>query len=99
MPKSHELLPAAQDDLEEIISYIFEDNPRAAYTTRQRFEEAFEKLALNPYMGHKRGNITSLPVRFWNVFSYQIIYKPDSDPLEILRILSGYRDLDMMLND
>lgn len=96
---NHKLLPAAQDDLEQIISYIFEDNPKAAYNTWQRFEEAFEKLAHNPYIGHTREEITSKPVRFWNVFSYQIIYKAESEPLEILRILSGYRDLDSLLHD
>ncbi|MBN9344202.1 MAG: hypothetical protein J0H87_07555 [Holosporales bacterium] len=44
-------------------------------------------------MGHKRKDLTNHPVLFWPVYNYLIIYKKDSNPLEVVRILSGYRNL------
>lgn len=99
MTKTADVSPQAKKDLEDIWCYIAADNPIAADRVERELYEAFEKLALNPNMGHKREDITFLPVRFWRVFSYHIIYKAESDTLEILRILSGYRDLETLLND
>lgn len=45
-----------------------------------------------------REDLTDQPVRFWNVQSYPIIYRLDTDPLEIVRIVSGYRDVSALLN-
>jgi len=58
-----------------------------------KFLAACASLANTPYLGHKREDLTPRPLRFWPVGSYLIIYKPDTKPLEILRILSGYRDV------
>lgn len=33
------------------------------------------------------------PVLFWPVYNYLIIYKQDTNPLEIVRVLNGYRNL------
>ena len=54
-------------------------------------------LARNPKLGHLRGDLTSTPVRFWPVYSYLIIYDPATRPLEVVRILSGYRDVAALL--
>lgn len=87
------ILPEAQADMKTVWDYIAEDNPIAADRTSDRFYDAFHKLVEFPHMGHKREDLTRRPVRFWAVQSYLIIYKPDAKPLEILRILSGYRDI------
>jgi len=50
-------------------------------------------LASNPGLGHTRRDLTSKPVRFWPVYSYLIIYDAETQPLEVIRILSGYRDV------
>ena len=54
-------------------------------------------LAHNPELGHVRHDLTSKSVRFWTVYSYLIIYDPESRPLEVVRILSGYRDVAALL--
>lgn len=54
-------------------------------------------LARNPELGHIRRDLTSKLVRFWPVYSYLIIYDPATQPLEIVRILSGYRDVAALL--
>jgi plasmid stabilization system protein ParE len=97
--KRYQLTLKAQSDLQDIWMYIARDNSVAADRVDAAFYDMFETLAKNPYMGHKRDELTQQPVCFWPVFSYQIVYDPESSPLTILRILSGYRDIESILND
>jgi antitoxin ParD1/3/4/toxin ParE1/3/4 len=55
--------------------------------------EDLEELAKRPFMGHRRTGWTSAPVRFWAVRSFVIIYRPDSKPLQVVRIIHGARDV------
>ncbi len=48
-------------------------------------------------MGHLREDLAEEPLRFWPVYSYLIIYRPDSRPLEIVRVLHGARDVRNLL--
>jgi len=49
--------------------------------------------AENPEMGHLREDLTDKPVKFWTFkWRYLIIYKRLPQP-EIVRVLSGYRDI------
>jgi hypothetical protein len=34
-----------------------------------------------------RRDLTSLPVKFWSVFSYLIVYDPAAGPIAIVRVL------------
>jgi antitoxin ParD1/3/4/toxin ParE1/3/4 len=54
-------------------------------------------LAGNPQLGHKRDDLTRKAVRFWSVYAYLVIYDPRIQPLHILRVLSGYRDIGTIL--
>jgi antitoxin ParD1/3/4/toxin ParE1/3/4 len=45
-----------------------------------------------------RRNPTSLPVKFWSVFSYLIVYDPAAGPVAIVRVLDGRRDLRAILD-
>ena len=60
--------------------------------------ENFATLARNPGLGHKREDLTRLPVRFYRAFPYQymIVYRPTS-PLEIVSVLHGRRNLKEVL--
>ena len=82
----------AELDLEKISDYIGEHNLKAANNLLEQFDEAFKILAESPKIGHPRSDLTKLKVRFWPVGSYLIIYK-ETDPLEIIRVLSGLRNL------
>jgi plasmid stabilization system protein ParE len=31
-------------------------------------------------------------VKFWTVYSYQIVYDPETKPVQIIRVLHGMRD-------
>lgn len=95
--KHYFLSPAAEQDAGEIVSYIARENTTAAYRFLDELYDAMNLLASNPQMGHKREDITTKPVRFWPFkWHYLIIYK-DCSPVEIVRVLSGYRDISSLL--
>lgn len=96
MPE-HFYSPEARLDLLEIWEYIARADVDAADRVEQEIRLAVIQLAHNPELGHLRRDLTSQPVRFWTVYSYLIIYDPAARPLEIVRILSGYRDVAAML--
>jgi len=50
-----------------------------------------------PHIGHARLDVAPEPIRFWAVYSYLIVYRPDTDSLEILRVIHGARDLRNLL--
>lgn len=89
--------PDARRDLLEIWEFIARDDLDAADRVEREIEQAVTMLASNPGLGHLRRDLTSKPVRFWPVYSYLIIYDPATRPLEVARILSGYRDVAALL--
>jgi plasmid stabilization system protein ParE len=95
--KQYQLTPSAAGDLDAIYEHIAQDNLSAAGRMLQRFTEAFRMLADQPGMGHLREDLTDEPFRFWSVGAYIVIYRPSTDPLEILRVVHGSRDLARLL--
>jgi plasmid stabilization system protein ParE len=94
MKKSYRLTPAAEDDLFEIWAFIATDNLEAADRVEGDILNACARLAGQPESGHFRRDLTDKPVRFFTVrATYLIVYDPATDPLEIIRILHGARDI------
>jgi plasmid stabilization system protein ParE len=93
------LTPAAEDDLRKIIEYLEGDNPNAVAKVVDALDEAMQRLADNPGMGHARPDLTAEDVRFWPVFKYLVIYRPSTHPLQIVRVLHGRRDVKTILGD
>ncbi len=94
------LTPAAIDDLDEIWSFIFRDDPRAADAVEREIRSSLVMLAKMPLSGRERPELTKLAVRFWTVPRYPnyiVVYKTDSDPLEIIRVLHGMQNLKRIL--
>ena len=60
-------------------------------------EEAFALLAERPSIGHSRQDLTDRPLKFWSVFSYLVVYDPESRPLTIIAVLHGARDVEKLL--
>ena len=57
-------------------------------------------LAQKPQSGSQRRDVTTLPVHFWTVQQYPnyiLVYRPETQPLEIVRILHGKRHLKRLL--
>ncbi len=88
--------PQAAYDLFEIWSYIARDNLEAANRVEDAVYKACAFLAEGPLRGTVREDLTKLPLRFWAVQAYPnyiIVYDPQKDPLQIIRILHGSRDI------
>ena len=92
MKSRYTLSPEAFQDLQDIWEFIAQDNLDAADRVQAQFFEAFNGLAEMPKSGHRREDLTDLPVLFWPVGSYLIIYRAET-PLEIVRVLHGARDI------
>ena len=54
---------------------------------------------INREAGHRRRDLTSAEVRFFPVYSYLIVYRPETKPLEIVTILHGRRDVAAVLRE
>jgi len=91
------LTSAARSDLEDIHDFIFLDSPAAAARVRNELRGAMRRLAIHPQLGHLRSDLADEPLRFWQVFSYLIIYRPETDPLEVVRVLHASRDVRSLL--
>ena len=89
--------PAGRQDLIDIWTEIATDNLDAAERLLARFEAAFERLAEFPRMGSARPDLVDLPVRFWTLGNYLIIYRAERSPIEIVRDLSAYRNIGAVL--
>jgi antitoxin ParD1/3/4/toxin ParE1/3/4 len=59
----------------------------------------FYKLSDVPHSGHRRPDLTSRQVLLYRVFSYLIVYDPQSKPLRIFGVLHGRRDILRILKE
>ena len=82
----------AESDLDDIWEYIAKDNLEAADRVRDALEKRMREIARMPGIGHSRSDIHSL-YRALSVYSYLIIYLPDTRPLQVVRVVHGARDL------
>ncbi len=87
----------ARLDLLQIWEFIARDDIDAADRVEHEIEQAINMLAEHPGLGHLRRDLTSKRVRFWPVRSYLVIYDAEAHPLEVVRILSGFRDIAALL--
>jgi len=83
----------AHEDLTEIWLYIANDSTAAADTFIDLLFKQCQLLCVTPEMGRKRDDL--LPgVRSLAFRRYIIFYRQTSTALEVVRILSAYRDID-----
>ena len=95
--KRFRISPEAAANISEIWEFIAADNVAAAERVRQELHNAIHSLVDTPGKGHLREDLTDKAVRFWRVRSYLIVYRPDTDPLEIVAVLHGARDIPRLL--
>lgn len=88
----------ALQDLLDVWDYIAADSVDAADRVTNEIELALDRLADDPKIGHLREDLVTQPLRFWLVHSYLIIYRAETEPLEVVRILSAYRDIRGLLD-
>jgi plasmid stabilization system protein ParE len=98
MSARYVLAPQAALDVVEIWRYIKE---QTSVTMADRVEAAIRErmafLAATPGAGHSRVDLTDEYVKFSPIYSYLIVYRPDTKPLEIAAVLHGRRDVEQIL--
>lgn len=86
------LTRAAERDLDQIKMHLLQQaGPRVARQALKEIRNALALVAAQPGIGHLREDLTTLPVKFWLVYSYLTIFDPETKPVHILRILHGMR--------
>jgi toxin ParE1/3/4 len=74
--KNYYLSQIAEQDVDDIVTYMAQENPAAAFKFLDALYEAMDLLASNPQLGHKREDLTDKLVHFWPFkWHYLIIYK------------------------
>ncbi|MBI1813903.1 MAG: type II toxin-antitoxin system RelE/ParE family toxin [Deltaproteobacteria bacterium] len=86
MSARYRFTKSARQDLLEIADYISDDDPAAAERVVDQIVEAIERLCQFPAMGHVDIKLAGPRHRLWPVSRYLLIYRPDTDPLQIVRI-------------
>ena len=85
-------------DIDGIWLYLLEkEGVETADRVVTELFKGFYKLADIPNGGHTRADFTSRKVLFYRVFSYLVIYEPGSNPLQILGVLHGKRNVARIL--
>lgn len=93
------LTPAADLDLDEIWRQVTETSGhRAADRLEDELHETMLRLAGVPGMGHLRDDLADEPLRFFAVHRYLIVYRPETEPLQVVRVLHGMRDVRSILS-
>ena len=92
------LAPAAVHDLVDIWRYIKDQSSLAmADRVESVIRDKIAFLSQNPGAGHWRRDLTESNVKFFPVYSYLIVYRPERTPLEVVSLLHGRRDVERLL--
>lgn len=84
--------PRAQGDILEIWLFVARDNEPAADRLLDRIDAALKVLSHNPSAGRDRSDLAP-GLRSFVVGSYVLFYHPIQGGIDLVRILSGYRDI------
>jgi plasmid stabilization system protein ParE len=100
MRRRYVLALQAALDLVQIWRYLKkESSVKIADRVEAAVRDQIVSLAKKPGMGHWRKDLTDEAVKFFPVYSYLIVYRPDTKPLHVVAILQGRRDVRQVLED
>ncbi len=88
-------LHRAKSDLVEIWDYIADDSEARADAFVDMIDQKLQALASSPGMGRARDEIAE-GLRSFPVGRYVIFYRPIPEGVEIVRVLHGSRDIDVL---
>jgi plasmid stabilization system protein ParE len=100
MSRRYVLAPEATLDLVQIWRYIKKNvSLQMADRVESVIRDKIVYLAERPGRGHWRKDLTNEPVKFFSIYSYLIVYRPETSPLQVVAILHGRRDVEELLKD
>ena len=88
------VLRVAEDDFNEIVTYIAAENRAAAEIIATKIEKNLSRLSFYPYLGKipKDEELNRLGYRFLVVENHLIFYTVEEQTILIHRIIHGARD-------
>jgi toxin ParE1/3/4 len=86
----------ADDDIEDIASYISLDSPKAALSWLEGLEAKLEAIGRTPGLGVSRPEVRT-ELRSFAFGNYLIIYRKVKEGAEIVRVVHGARDWQKLL--
>lgn len=84
-------LPQAQRDATDIWVYVAADNLPPADRLLEQIDATIQNLARLPELGRARPELAP-EIRSFPIGSYVVFYRIAADALEVVRILSAYRE-------
>lgn len=99
MASLYEVSSEAQDDLFEIWARIASDSVTLANRIDDGFYQLFASLAQMPLQGHSRKDLTQQSVLFFPLYSFLVIYQPETRPIRIVAVLRGKRNVKRVLRE
>jgi toxin ParE1/3/4 len=96
--KQHIISPEASQDLSEIIDYFASVNIDAGERFVDEFDKKCKYLANFPNMGRSYENIKP-DLRGVPLDDYIILYRVINSEVEIVRVISGYRNLESLFTE
>jgi plasmid stabilization system protein ParE len=98
MKQGYVVAPQAARDLVDIWRYLVkESSEETADRVESVIRNKFTYRADFPNGGHWRRDLTTADVRFFSVYSYLIVYRPETKPIQTVAILHGHRDFSALL--
>lgn len=94
---TYELMPQAQQDLTDLYDYIYQSSPQNAAAVAIALTRGMERIGRAPGIGHRREDLTGLPVRFLTVKSFLLVYDPGTRPVKIVAVVRGTRSVRAIL--
>ena len=86
----------ALSDLDNILDYINQDNEEAAARILRAIHGQCNALAASPLMGRSREQELGPRIRSFPIGRYVIFYRPVFDGVEIIRVLHGAQDIQLL---
>jgi toxin ParE1/3/4 len=84
-------------DLEAICDYLAQNNPDAAMKLFDAIRQKCKTVAQFPQMGKKYDRLSD-SLRGFIVDDYIIFYYPREDGIDVVRVVSGYRNLESLFS-
>jgi len=86
------IAPLAQNDLDQIWSYVARESLAAADRLIALFHQKFLLLSSQPFMGESREELQP-DLRAFSVGNYAVLYRPVRNGIEVARVIHAARDI------
>lgn len=98
--RRYALSAAARVDLLHVWNYLAENASfDVADKTIAQIQRGIAIVARTPGYGHRREDLTDRDLRVYRVGSYLIVYRTDTKPLHVIRVVHASRNIKKMLRE